>query len=275
MLTQMEARNTAGALLGLTLDDVTDGYILKDVLGLDPAKSTLVSSSFANLPGAQFQSAKTEPRNIIIKIGLEPDYVTTTVRQLRTNLYKYFMPGREVRLRFYDSDGLVVEVTGRVETCQAPLFSKEPQMDISVMCFEPDLVELTPIEVEGDTVSDSTEMLVGYEGSMDAGFIFTLHLDRTLSAFTLYLRPPDNIVRSLEVTFSMLSGDVVTISTVVGDKYAELTRSGVTTSILYGVDSQANWDGMQLQEGDNYIRAYATGAAIPYDLTFTQRHGGM
>jgi hypothetical protein len=273
MLTKMEVRNVAGGLLTFELDDVTDGYVLKDVEGLDPVKATIASSDFASVDGAQFQSARRVPRNVIISLGLEPDYATQTVRGLRTQLYDWFMPKSDVKLRFYDSDAATVEIEGKVESCGAPLFSKEPGVDISVMCFRPDFVELTENEYDGNTVSTTTEFSIDYGGSVEAGIEFALLLDRSLSDFTIYHRPPDNIVRSMEFSASLLADDVLRINTNVGSKSVILTRSAIESSLLYGLQGAPSW--IQLQPGLNYLRVYATGAAIPFTITYTNRHGGL
>jgi hypothetical protein len=40
MLSKIEARNNQGAILTLLLDDVSSGYAIKDVQGIDPVKWT-------------------------------------------------------------------------------------------------------------------------------------------------------------------------------------------------------------------------------------------
>lgn len=274
MIDKVEVRTVGGTLLTLETDDITNGYIVESIDGLDPVKATLVSSSFANLDGAQYQSAKREPRNIIFTIGLEPyDYATQTVRGLRTNLYEFLMPKTEVQLRFYLSDGLTVNIQARIESFESVIFSKDPMVTISLMCFDPDFTELTPETISDDTVSDTTEFLVTYDGTVETGILFVLNVDRTVGEFTIYHRPPDDVIRSLDIQASLVADDVVTISTVVGDKYVKLTRSAVESSLLYAMPPQSNW--IELMPGDNYLRVYAVGAAIPFTIDYTVRHGGL
>lgn len=273
MLTKVEVRNPAGTLLTLTLDDDSSGYIVEEIEGLGPVKATLVSSSFATMDGVQYQSSRRDARNILIKIVLRPDYVTQTVRGLRQALYSYFMTKMEVSLRFYDSDGTIVNIMGRVESCDPPLFTREPRIDVSVICFDPDFLELTPITESGFTVSDTTEFAIDYEGTVETGFLFELLLDRSLTDFTIYHTPPDGSHRQLDFTASMISGDKLSISTIQGNKYVNLLRSGVSTSVLYGMPAQSNW--IELQPGLNNLRVYAVGAAIPFNIIYTNRHGGL
>jgi hypothetical protein len=274
MLTQVEIRTTAGALLTLELEDVSDGLVLQDIQGLDPVKATIVSTGYANADVQQFQGARREARNIIFVIGLDPDYITTDVRDLRTRLYDYFMPKDYVEIRFYDSSGLTVNITGYVEELDAPLFSRNPVANISVLCLDSDFIDVETLEIDGNTVSTSAETLVDYPGTIEVGFELVLNVDRVLSDFTIYHRAPDSTVRSLTFEASLVAGDVVTIGTVFGNKFATLTRAGVNSSLLYGVTNDSAW--LEFQKGaSNYIRVYATGAAIPYSITYTPRYGGL
>lgn len=273
MLSMVEAQNDQGDLLSLGLSDVSDGIILKSIDGLGPVKATLVSSSFARLDGEQFHSARREPRDVKFKFGMEAMYGGGTVRDIRQRLYKYFMTKRNVALKFYMEDGLVVHISGRVESNDPPMFTKEPEMDVVVRCFDPDFYDPTPVLLAGNTTSTSTETLLEYEGSVDTGLIFKLNLNRNLDEFTFYHRPPDGSVLSMDFSAPLLNGDVLTINTTPGSKGASVLRSGTTIPILYGVSPYANW--MSLQEGDNFIRVYAEGAAIPYTVEYIKRYGGL
>lgn len=273
MLTKVEVRNPAGNLLTLPLEDVSDGYILKDVEGLDPVKATIISSTFASLDGVQYQTARREARNLIVKLGLEPDYSSSSVRALRSNLYNWFMTKAPVNLTFYDSDGLIVRIDGIVEDYVGPLFVKEPEAAVYITCPNPDLVELAPVTGSGNTVSTTTEFLITYNGSVETSIKFDLLLNRSLSAFTIYHRPPDNIIRSFDFMASLVNLDTLSIDTTVGQKAITLTRSGVQSSLLYGRQPGSAW--FLLQPGVNHFRFYATGAAIPFNYSYTERHGGM
>lgn len=272
MLTKVEVRNIAGDLLTLTLDDVTDGFIIEDIEGLGPVKATITSTSLAQVDGTQHQSSRREARNLLFKIGLEPDYVTTQVFDLRSQLYNFFMTKTEVFMRFFVDD-LEVNISGRVESCEPSIFAREPRIDISVICFDPDFVELDEIVYSGSTVSDSTEFLIAYPGTVEAGMVFTLNLDRALSEFTIYHRPPDNVVRSLDFAASLLDDDVLVINSITGSKGITLTRTATESSLLYGMDPASNW--VELMPGDNYLRVYAVGAAIPFTISYTPRYGGL
>lgn len=273
MLTLVEVRNNQGALLGLPLLDTDSGFKIESIEGLDPVKATLVSSSFATLDGQQFHSAKREARNIKIRLGLEPDYVTDSVQDLRRRLYPFFNPKSPIGMTFHSSEGLVVNIDGVVESMEAPLFVKEPAVDVSIMCYNPDFVSPDVETFSAMATSAAVEELVTYEGSVETGLVLYLHVDRTLPEFTLYHRTPDGTLLQLDFVAPLISGDELTLSTVTGDKYARLLRAGVQSSVLYGILPQSKW--IELSPGDNHIHVYTDGAPIPYDIAFVPKYGGL
>lgn len=273
MINLIEVRTSQGSLLGLPLDDVSNGLVVEEVGGLDPVKATLVSSSFAQQDGEQYQSARRERRDITIKVGLEADFVETTVRDLRKRIYSYFMPKSQVDLTFHMADGLDANIHGVVESCESALFAQEPVMDISIACFNPDFYESDSVVVDGTTVSTDVETLLTYDGTVETGITFVLSPQRDLTEFTFYHRPPDGSLRSLEFASPILAGDVLTISTIPGSKSAMLSSSSQDGSVLYGVSPQSNW--IELRQGDNYIRVYAEGEPIPFTIEYTNKYGGL
>jgi hypothetical protein len=255
---------------------VSDGLALEEVEGLDPVKATLVSSSFAGEDGEQYHSARRDSRNIKFKIGLEPDYVATSVRDLRKRLYAFFMPKTQVSLRFVMSDGLYVDILGRIETFDAPLFVQEPEANISLMCYDPDFIDPVQKQLLNQlSVNTNEEILVQYplEGTVETGGVFTVRPNRAVSAFTFYHRPPDGTLRTLDFSIPLLADDVLQISTVTGSKGITLTRGNTISSGLYGMSPQSNW--LELQPGDNHLRLYLEGAPIPFDFTYYTRYGGL
>ena len=273
MLTTIEARNAAGELLTLSLENPNNGLYIEDVDGLDPVKATIATTSSATRAGSQYQSSRREMRNIVITLGLEPDYSVDDIQTLRERVYNHFMTDEVVKLRFIDSLPRTVDIVGRVETCATPLFAKESTVAISILCFEPDFINSTEVVLEGDSVNDTTETLVTYPGTAKTGVVFTINIDRTVSEITIYHRGPDDAIRSMEISVPLVAGDILTISSVVGDKHVKLNRLGTVTSVLYGKSTQSDWT--TLSKGANHIRVYITGASIPYTMTYTPRYGGL
>jgi len=273
MLIAVEARTAQGDLLALPLSDNSSGFTIEDIDGLDPVNATLVSSSFANLAGEQFQAARREKRNIVIKLSLNADYIQQSIRQLRNSLYNFFMPQSEVFLRFIMDDDDPVNISGRIESFVSPLFAQDPEATISVICFDPDFAAGTSTVTSGSTANDSSETLIQYPGTIETGFELTMNLTRNISGFVIYNRAFDNTTRFLEYDGLLQTGDSLLISTVNGNKAALLTRGGVESSSLYAISPYSDW--IQLFPGDNNFRVYTEGAAIPFFLEYTTKFGGL
>jgi hypothetical protein len=274
MLTQLEVDDLQGHTLALPLQPTTPGYVIRDIEGLDPVKSTIVSTGFAQLDGSQYQSAKRENRNIILKVGLEPYFAGgSTVSSLRAALYGYFMPKNTVKLNFYIDDVLTYSIQGMVETFETSLFSKDPEVTVSLICFDPNFLAVADTTVNGNTVATATEQTVTVAGSVETGYVFTLSVNRSISGFSIYNRRPDGSVAQMDVTIALVAGDVVKISTEPKNKYATLTRTGATSSILYAVSTSSKWG--PLYPGANYYRVLVSGAAIPFTIVYKNKYGGL
>jgi hypothetical protein len=282
LLQALTVKNAQGSLLGLPLDDISGGFVVKEIQGLGPVKATLVTSSFANLDGEQYHSSRLDPRNIILKLDLEPDYSQGSVYDLRAQLYKFFMPKTRVTLTFAMFDKfsptvvdqeLDLEIMGRIETFDANLFSSKPSVDISIMCYNPAFVDPRVIKFEGSTVNDLTEEELTYKGTLETGATFRIFPDRTVDEFTIYHRPPDGSLRITQYTQQLLAWDELTIESMVGAKHVTLKRNDVESSRLFSLSPQSAW--LELQPGDSSFRVYASGAPVPYEIEYTEKYGGL
>lgn len=273
MLTKVEAVSARGEVLSLPLSDLSSGYLVQEIDGLDPVKAVIVDSEFAQLDGTEYQTSRREPRFINMKIGLEDGYGVATIRELRSRLYNFFMPKSVVTLRFYMDDVLFVTIPGRVEACESPMFSKDPVLEVSVKNFNPDFIAPSSVVVPGLTSSDATELVHTYPGSVETGFVLTVAANRPFTEMTVFSRPEGGAFQSIEFAEIVETGDILTISTVSRSKYARLSRAGVERSVLFGVSPSSTW--ANLFPGDNHIRVAVDGAPIPYSIQYQARYGGL
>lgn len=264
--------------LTVQLGDVSNGINVKDIDGLDPVKATLTSSTFVNRPGAVFQSSQRITRNILIKLELKPDPATQTVRSVRQSIYNIFRPETQVLMKFYDDESESVvsdgyHILGRVETCEPPTsrFTQAPEVDISVICYDPDFFDPAVVTVSGMTTADVAATTINYIGTIETGLTFTVNVNRSLSEFQITYVDGNGQTWTMDVVSTFVAGDVITIVTTPGSKSATLVRAGVTSSVLYAVSPQSTW--MKLAPGVNTIRFSATGAAIPASVSYMNRFG--
>lgn len=273
MLTRVDVTNSRGNILSLPMDEDDGGYQIAEIEGLDPVKATLVSSSYAGVDGEQFQSAKLPARNIVIKLDLDPDFDPKTYTDLRTDLYPFFMPKSQISMRFFLSSGLYLDIVGVVEEISSPLFSDDPNVTISVMCYQPDFVDGRMVSVDGHTVDDTTNTEIDYPGSVESGTVITLDVNRAASGFTIYNTDEGGNLQQLDFEYALLNGDTVVVSSIRGNKGITLTRSSTSSSVLYGRSAQSTW--IEFFEGLNQFRIFADGDPIPYTLEYVVRYGGL
>jgi hypothetical protein len=276
MLTKIEVRSPSGDLLSLPLDDSSGGFIVSSVEGLEPIKATVVTSSIATIDGAFLQTTRRESRNILIELDFDPDYATESVRDLRFRLYDFFMPETSVNLRFIHSvaEDFEVEINGIVESFDAPLFTDEPTATISVLCTSPDFIVLEEVEIEGETDPDPDEILIAYPGTIEAGLILTMTIDRdNIDEVDIYVRAPDGITRTFRFALNNLEDDILVLNSIPGSKALTITRAGTPFSVLYSVMQPTPWP--TLWKGNNYIRVVVEGDPIPYTVVYKPKYGGL
>lgn len=273
MLTKVEVTNRRGNVLALALEEDDNPYQINEIEGLEPVKATLVSSSYAGSDGEVFQSARRGARNIKIKLDLDPDFINNDYTSLRQNLYLFFATKSEVKLRFYSSTGLYVDIVGTVEDFSSPLFAQDPTVDISIMCFKPDFVDARMVTVEGFTVDDETSIPIDYPGNIEAGIVVTLNVDRVMTEFTIYSVDEGGNILQLDFDGALEDGDQLVISSLKGAKGITLIRDAISSSFLYGRSAQSNW--IELTEGINNFRITASGDPVPYILEYVVRYGGL
>lgn len=274
MMTKIEAITSQNQLLSLPLQGGTK-FSVQDIEGLDPVPAVLVSSPFAQIDGEQYQASRRQKRNIVLTLGYEPDYVNDDVQSLRKLLYGIFMPKTEIRLRFYQDGEPMVQIAGRIESFDSPKFTKEPTAVISIVNFNPDFFNPATILIEGNTTSSNTETTYEYAGSVETGFRFQLFVNRAMSSFTIFHRPADNTVRSLvfNTASPLAAGDILTINTVSGNKHVTLQRGSSYSSRLYDVTPKSEW--VNFFPGTNKLRVFSGGAAVPFQIDYTTKYGGL
>lgn len=274
MLDLLEVQNSSGALLSLPLEDTSGGFVVQSIDGLDPVKATLVSSTFGALDGGIYQSARRETRNIIITLGLDPDYISTSTSDLRKQLHNFFMPKSPVTLTFYKDDGSIFTTNGRVESFTQPLFAQDPEIQISIICYDPDFLSTNSIIVNGNSDStENSELVIPYSGTVETGMLFTFTLTNPITSFTFTNLAGDGNTYSLSFTYESNSGDVVVINTVPGQRECRIISGDSNVSGLWAIDSFSDW--IKLYPGDNHLEVVCDAGMMPFTVEYTERFGGI
>lgn len=272
MLTNVEVITRSGKRMDLPLDE-SSAYFVKDIEGINPVQATLVSSSFALMDGSQYHSSRRENRNIVIKLALMLGG-EESASQLRSQLYGFFMPKMEVRLRFFVEGMQPVDIIGRIETFEAPMFTQEPEATISIICFKPDFFTTKIQRFFGMSTSDTSDLsTIDYEGSVETGLSLIFKPSHDIRSFVFQNLTPGGENRIMEFEMDLKTNDIVTINTVAGEKSVMLTRGGSDASVLYGVSPYSDW--INLYPGENQIQVKSLGSPMPYTIEYTTKFGGL
>jgi hypothetical protein len=272
MLTQVSATNDSFGDLLLPLFDASNGYSVKGIDGLGPVKATLTTTTLAQLDGAKLNNARREPRNITMTLGLETDWKTNSVSQLRRQLYQWFSPKAELIFGLYEDGEPFGTTQAVVESCEPNMFTSDPAVDISLLCMDPDFYgDIIP--VAGMTTNTPTTTEIIYAGSADAGIEFSMTFAGSATSLILYNTRPDRQIQVLDFEGAFSAGDILTVNTTEGQRSAVLTTAGLPKSVLSYMRTGPNW--IALQPGSNLFRAYYTGVPTAWTIQYATKYGGF
>jgi hypothetical protein len=204
----------------------------------------------------------------VIKLGYAPNYPgDQTIENLRRDLYSYFPPKGEVSLRFINDAQQSVDIKGVVESNDPLIFTKDPEVQISIICVEPLFTALLPVVYDGlnNAPIDPSEKNMG-----ETGFLFELFVNQTISQVTV----ANGLSTDLVYGGELLAGDVLRISTVRGKKYVDRFRNGVNAGVLDNLVSGAM--NMYIDsKTPEFMVTTSTTTDIPFRLTLTPKYIGL
>jgi hypothetical protein len=256
----------------------TDLIQVRNIDGLNPVKASVNTSPYGSVDGASYVGSSVLSRNIVLTLHPNPNWKDWTYEGLRKLLYSYFMPKRSVKLVFYSDDQEPVYIQGIVDDVQVNMFSKDPELLVSIICPDPYFTALNPTVINGRTISSRLEHAidVDYPGNIEAG----IHLKVTYDGAQA---PPTNI--GMLVGGSPMLGFGV-VATIGATMYFELNSlpmqkyvqnvtigSGVITNLLSKVQEGSQWP--LLQPGENQIQVLTDFGVHDFELTYSARYGGL
>lgn len=272
MLTRVDVQSENPFYLQIRDARPTDSIIVEKIEGLDPPNIDLFIGDFAR-DGGYISGRRVPPRNVVLTLRLNPNYkLNESVSGLRTLLYKAFMDpfdgADSLTLRLRDDELPDRYVSGNVDKLESDIFDGDPVTTISMMCPNPYILDWNLSEFVGV----GPQITFDYTGSAEVGFLAELEISGTTSYLTLDLNG-----RKMYLVYDFLSGDVVKVNTERGQRSITVTRSAVTTNILYALSSTSTW--LEIHRPTNLLKAYGlTDASLIADyssLKFRTAHWGV
>jgi hypothetical protein len=256
-----------------------DPVQVRSIDGLGPVKAEVASSAFATGRGELYQGSSVGKRNIVMTLGLNPDWAEQTMSNLRQKLYRYLLPQAWTKLRFFSDYLPVVDIEGIVESFEPNIFSQDPEIQVSILCHKPDFIEADANSYEGVVDDGATELEFEYVGSVNTGL--ELRIDRTV-ANPSYLGDISVALKSPEDPQNFVAEDV-TIDTL---KYFKLSSvpnakrvqsiavaDGAITNLLSKMTTESVWP--EIKPGVNVLSVAAAEPGQKWTMAYFNRFGGL
>lgn len=186
MITSVDVSG-ADAPLNLPLWSYEDGFYIKDITGLGPVSAELSTSSRARFDGLRLQNVRKGVRNIVMTVGLLTGHHTRTVESLRHELYLAFPTGQEVDLTINREDLPDLHITGVVESVEDAIFSREPEMVVSVVCMDPYYRVGTVDTYTSPWARTNPSHEIDYEGNIPSGIRLRVQTEASTSLNNLQI----------------------------------------------------------------------------------------
>lgn len=257
----------------------SDPVQVRDIQGLGPVKSDILSTAFATGKGELYQGSSVGKRNIVMTLGLNPDWEEQTMASLRQLLYRYLMTQQWTKLRFRSTEMPTVDIEGYVESFDPNIFSQDPEVQVSIICPKPDFVEADATIYYGVVDDGSVEIEFEYQGTVETGFevriVQTVDNPGYTGIIDVTMKSPDEP--------QIISIDPVTIDGVYyfklntnqGRKRASriTTVDGTVLNLLRQVNTASVWP--VVKPGTNVFSVAATETGQSWTLAYFNRFGGL
>lgn len=293
MIRSVTVTNHVGETLVLDLaNPEQSGLAIVNITGIGPITGTINIANWASYDGGRFNSARAGTRNILMTLRYLGS-PTMSIEEARHKTYRFFVPKKKIKLSF-KTDSRTVWIEGYVERNEPNIFTQRSGCSISVLCPNPYFIKAKDnayegsitfsgienmFEIPGETFDDTSNgwfnntntpnieiarilsnssKVITYDGDTDGGFTLTLEATGNVVNPILYNATSGDAIR-IETT--MESGDVITYSTVPGEKYIRLQKDGVESNIIGKLSRPISW--MRLIPGDNSV-AYTAESGDEY-----------
>ncbi|EGX69323.1 hypothetical protein HMPREF9022_04760 [Erysipelotrichaceae bacterium 2_2_44A] len=250
--------NKKGERLELTKDP---DYIIGQIDGLGPPTAQINTSKMVGYDGETFISSTAGSKPLDIYIYFQGD-----VEDSRIRLYKY-IHSKEYLKVYYQNSHRDVYIEGYVQDIKIDHFADMQMAQVSLLCPDPyfkniveqidggsQIIDEFTFEFtcdEGEsfefgTMMEITEIVALNRGEITNGITFRMRMNGIVTDPKIFNRATGE---SFGISYTFQAGDVVTISTRVGNKSVKLMRDAQEINIFNSIMPGSKW--LQLDIGDN------------------------
>jgi hypothetical protein len=227
----------------------TKEYVIKGMFGLDTDDIIPKYSGASTVTGDPLFEASIDKREVTLRIALKPEFSEKmTFSDLRDNLYRIISSSRDglVVLQFNDGLNPKAALKGFVTKFESTLFSKDPEVQITIQTIDPMLKAPTAKQLDIFNIGEGTT-IVDDESTAPHGFTFQLTIGaKTAGDPTLGFRITDSKSKftvspgTIGANVGFETGDVLYFSSE-KEKYVYLVRSSVTYQLADSINPGSVW----------------------------------
>ena len=251
------------------------GFIISNVEGLGPTKSTINTTKTGTNHGSLYNSARLDQRNIVMSL-IFCETTDESIEDIRHKSYKYFPINEKIEL-VVETDKRTVKTEGYIETNEPTIYSSLSGCQVSIICPDPffystyinkttfsgvepvfefpfENASITEPMLEFSTINNKTAENIVYNGDFNTPITITIHANGNASNVTIYNTETKEYMRidtSKIPGSEILAGDTIIIDTKLGCRSATLIRDGAAINIFNSINRDASW--ITLSKGVNVI----------------------
>lgn len=282
MLTEVKAYSAWQSAPTMLLDadgrSETDFLQIRNIDGLDPVKASVNTSPFGSVHGESYAGSSVPSRNIVLTIGLNPDWDTWSYEQLRRLVYQYFMPSRPTRLVFYSDDIVPVEIVGIVEDVNNNQFSKDPELLVSIICPDPYFTALNPTVLTGQAIRPGGVMTpIELDGNVGIGIQVKVTYASGSQPTEIGIQIGEPTIQYFTVEATVDIDNFFEMSSIPMRKYVQNVEigTGIITNLLSLVTIEEGSSWPTLHPIESEFGVITDQGVQDWELTYFERFGGL
>lgn len=239
----------------------SSGFAIDSIDGLGPVEAEINTTELVT-DCDMYNSARIGKRNIVMDLLFYSEGGGSEIESVRQTSYRLFPTKKEVYIEI-ETDNRTLYTKGYVEHNEPDIFREDSGCQISIICPDPKLYDADGTQTT--TLTPNDEETLEYEGEVEVGGYLVLTIADTIvrpvadgdPAFTVSCTKEDGTSQSIDIYTPPLgfeAGDVITISSITGDKYAIYTdhETEVDSNMLHLISQNPDW--ITVANGDNNIR---------------------
>jgi hypothetical protein len=247
-------------------------FNILDIQGLNPIKADVNTTSYGSVDGEFLTGTRVGKRNIVLTIGLNPDWADNTPSKLRRTLDAYFMTKQSCNLLITDDDLGILTILGIVESSEPSIFSKDMEQQVSLICVDPYFRSYSSHIINGNV--NDPEITIDYPGNVDYGMVVGIDFVSGASPTHIEIHAGDTTFK-LDGAIEMDSTHNLNVSSYPGLKYAirleETTFA--TDNLLHLLESDSQW--LLFHPGSNPFEVTSDAGIQSWTLSYYDRYGSL